>query len=665
MGAFFTNVQLLAEGDSITLESVARALSLGLSEEGFIEASDDEHAHRTVLLRKRGRWIGVYDEATEGQNARVLRDLARRLSAALSTHAVSILVHDSDVLAMEAFDTGERVGELDTNPAFSGKDAPSSYPIEPWLPLLEHREAEGKLLQAFAEERLFAESTLAKLAKLFGIDPDAAALGYEYADKSDPGYTTLRFRHAEKPAFEMLEQGAPEFEMRAHIPALDVSAGSPFRVAYSVRNARGPGRGVDVCAWGPAVSDGLVTLSAVELVVGSPHAAGPSRPVASFETVPSEGGGTMLIATFDDIELPASVRGGASALGDLNAKALVEAMYRSNVHANITGSAIATGEAELFVGFVPHDARVDGRYGYETQLRSHPASRKPLKAKLGVEPADLRALDDGSTLFGLVSFDAPRTDIAELVSSVVERWGRQVLSEGGLTVGVFHANPGARPSTRKAKAAGFFDGSRWERLRSELASSAAVELSSMHADDPDVAAAWRSNGAAFGGSVIGSQSADPEDSECPTLALWCDVRDGSDARLAALRELLVQLMDDCIKDDRALQALVGCWNWTPSSLESTPYEIACGIHGQCTLQRSWLTRFIRGVTRDALWLGPALTDRIDRDALDTVADVRPVGDGVRIDIRETAPLDALEEALATLLPEEGDWFSAVDRYYGR
>jgi hypothetical protein len=115
-----------------------------------------------------------------------------------------------------------------------------------------------------------------------------------------------------------------------------------------------------------------------------------------------------------------------------------------------------------------------------------------------------------------------------------------------------------------------------------------------------------------------------------------------------------------------LQALVGRWTWPAlSTLYATPYELASGVHGQCTSGRFWCTRFLRGVT-ERVWLGPELVQQLGgTGALEAVAEVAPRGPGVRVTLREDASLDDLEAALAPLLPGERDWHEGVDRLYPR
>jgi hypothetical protein len=89
------------------------------------------------------------------------------------------------------------------------------------------------------------------------------------------------------------------------------------------------------------------------------------------------------------------------------------------------------------------------------------------------------------------------------------------------------------------------------------------------------------------------------------------------------------------------------------------------VHQQPPLGRSWGTRFLRGVSADGMWLGPALLARVDRGALDALVVGEPVGDALRITPREGVTLDALEAVLAPVLSSGEDWHRWMNWIYGR
>ena len=61
-----------------------------------------------------------------------------------------------------------------------------------------------------------------------------------------------------------------------------------------------------------------------------------------------------------------------------------------------------------------------------------------------------------------------------------------------------------------------------------------------------------------------------------------------------------------------------------------------------------------------MWLGPELLARVDRSALEAVSAVEPVGQAVRVTLRQDATLDALEAALAPILGSSVDLAEAEE-----
>ena len=84
MGASFTNVQVRSpEGrEQPTRDAIVSELAAQASKQGFVACEEAAAAERTVLVGPPGRWIGVYDEATESQDTALLDALAKALSKA-------------------------------------------------------------------------------------------------------------------------------------------------------------------------------------------------------------------------------------------------------------------------------------------------------------------------------------------------------------------------------------------------------------------------------------------------------------------------------------------------------------------------------------------------------------------------------------------------------
>jgi hypothetical protein len=89
------------------------------------------------------------------------------------------------------------------------------------------------------------------------------------------------------------------------------------------------------------------------------------------------------------------------------------------------------------------------------------------------------------------------------------------------------------------------------------------------------------------------------------------------------------------------------------------------VGGTITAYRSWSARFLRGVTT-RLWLGPELIARLGgAEAPAAVAEVTALGPAARVRLADPAQLDALEQALAPLLPDAATWHEAVMQLHRR
>ncbi len=108
MGSFFTNVQVRTRDAARAIEAL-RAIA---KKDGLVATDDASGADRTMLVLAEGDWISVYDEGCEGQNQDALDALAAALSKKTRGPAVTILVHDSDVLELRLFRDGKRIDRI-------------------------------------------------------------------------------------------------------------------------------------------------------------------------------------------------------------------------------------------------------------------------------------------------------------------------------------------------------------------------------------------------------------------------------------------------------------------------------------------------------------------------------------------------------------------------
>jgi hypothetical protein len=669
VGASFANVHVRVLGAGAQKRVMAALRSL-LVTPGIREVDAEADADRTIVLAPSGSWVAVYDELSDELAGDDLATLAKGLSGALDAPAVTVLVADSDVLLMELFEHGKRVAEFDSNPAISGRRR-TKLKLDKWRAHLAPGHDSDELAEVFADQKLFAERTLENAAALLGMDAQRACLGYRYQQIQDAATSSggeqanlvFRLRKAQRPAHESAGTAPSRFVPCSCSTDHVFDAGQDFRAGFAVRNEQRASRGLSIVMRGPALERGLVRLRHAQLVVGDvrkqkvfPEAAFVERPTADSERI--------WVAEFPELEIPAGAPS-ASFLGELIPSAAgFSAMQRAQIHTNIHGDAVGAGTAEFQIGFVPHDARETGQSGFSSSVEVRPQARKPLRAAAGHSYGELQ---QRTVLFGLVSCSGESRAMATLAAELADQWLRALPRYSESAKCRFHvclADREAGLISGSGKAEELFRG---KRLRSWLDEPSLVDEVTIELENPRPAGQsfHRSNdGFIFSSEHSRYRSADLSDTKCPTFCFWMYTHGHSEDTVKAAEQALTGLVSQVFAREQGIQGLIGQWGRQPRP-DSTLYESVCKVHGQCTLQHSWLTRFMRGVTSDTAWLGPELLARIDRRALDRVAALEETKGGVRFRLRPEATLDELEEVVAELLPSEADWRAGIDRFDGR
>jgi len=438
-----------------------------------------------------------------------------------------------------------------------------------------------------------------------------------------------------------------------------------MHVAQSVLNEGGASRGLLLTVHGEAIEAGLVEPERAQLVVGMPRQGGFVEQPLERRTLAT--GKPGYVAELPDLRIPAGSAGGIEALAGVDPRKWVEITHASQVHANVFGKAVAAGSGRLVVSFVPLEAR-EAQFHHATDLSVRAAPRKPLRGAAR-DPSAYVALDVPEVLVALAVSTLDRAQVSPIAGEIVERWSSLWPADTALSSAMFGPVADGRPTrprTAKLKIAGMAKSAAWKKLRAAFVTDGRV--SAAHVPDPSAMMRgepmMRGDGFEFGGALVGPQK--PDDPELPVLQLSVDLRGRDDA--GEVLERARALVDDFVQRGQCVQAFVARWKGDGAahcSVDSTPYERACGSPGMCTLQRSWATRFLRAVSADGLWLGPPLLARVDRAALDGVAACTPVGDALRVVLRAGTPLDALEAVLAPVLASDADYRAGVDWLYGR
>ena len=607
---------------------------------------EDIEADRTVIVGPPGRWLAVYDEATESQDLKALDGLAQDLSRGTGGPAVAILVHDSSELYLRLFSAGASADRIQIGSKKSGGR------VDRWSKVVADADVE-RLRAALAANDLLVEQTLEQLAGALGIDRASACTGCKYLlqDGGIPeGASTLRFRRAVRPAYEEPAEGPPRLITPPMAMDRDLSIGEEMHLNVSARNEGGAARGLSVVVHGEAIDGQLIEPVRLTLVTGRADERKTTEQAFARRTM--DNGRAGFVAALPDFALPPGHAGGLAPLADVGVEKMIALQYASRVDVNVHGKALVPGASQVFVSCVPHQAREAQAHAL-FRLTIAKTPRTPLGAV--ASPAVYVGLETREAIVAYAVSTLEQREAAALAATAIERLSELWPAGPPLSGAISEPSGLSRPSKpRQAtlRVEGFARSAGWKKLRAALATARVVQAR-RDREGPDISFQKRysGDGFAFGGAHYPRE--DASDPELPTLRLGLDLRGLSDAPAALAR--VTAIVEEFATRAKCAQAFVARWTAWGAALDSSPFEGAYGVTGVYVFRRSWATRFLRGVSADTMWLGPELLARIDRAALETVAVVEPVGELSRIVLREGGSLDALERMLAALLPsrEEG------------
>jgi hypothetical protein len=372
MGAFFTNLLVrCADAPSERAQhAVEQAIRAYMGSQGLTEAAAGEVATRVVLVAAQpGPWISIYDSATESQDVSLLDELGKALSARAAEVVLTVLVHDSDVLDLRLFRAEKRIDAFSNWPGYFAARPKPRDPLRTgraqrraaWSPLLVKDHRVDEIETAWASGKA-PEEILTTMAPLVGWDARFVNAGFSSITPAIRAASTeLRFRMA-----GAARSGArpPAWGHEGGDASVTASAGDPFVVMMVAHNVGGPMKGVSIVVWGEAVERGIVTVSSVRAVVGSP--AHPGH--AQAQLVESDG---LRVATLHDVSLPEGYDSPAAALAAA-AGAPEEGLdrwLRTRFEIDCDAVAVKRGEADLHLGLVPLQNPERGQTSWTTRVK--------------------------------------------------------------------------------------------------------------------------------------------------------------------------------------------------------------------------------------------------------------------------------------------------------
>jgi len=600
---------LLTRIDPKSHSQVRAALERFAAGIALVPAPEEEPADREmVIVDGGGGWTLVIDSS----------DDLERTALSIDATTVTCALYDGDTTELSLYAGGKRRARVAT-----GENAKLVH-RRAWVDAL----GAGISLERFYEalERLRdtgdAVDELAPLlgcttSALRGCAPEAGTI------------TRLRFRLRDRPRWERQAEGPGRLEELTSSSAspLKLLVGQRHRLMLGANNRGGGFRGVRLEISGDAIVRGLLVPTG-----------------ARVDVAPTREGGQRL-----DLSPPIGASERVVAVADVMISAgRVERPTSTELAEPGASLAFHAGYLELFVDFVarepgtgtlrvacyPSTEAVSGGVVHEELVVVAPAAWRPLRAPSDEHTPAFDDLASDRLTSAVVVYDCSR-DVA--ADHAKELFAVAFAERRSLEGETFDASGRA---TR-------FDAHREDALTEAIRSAriVAVKPTAPTSIDPFAPARIPEPCAWFGAPVLGD---DPS-----ALTAVVSVPSGG------AREGLHAAIERGVARGLILQATLVSWGRAPS-LATTPYEKAVGIEGKDATRRSWVTRYLRVVGDDTVWIGgPMMTHlpeparaALDRGAL--ACEARGSG-ALVVTVGGRDRRTGVEAALEALLPSAADF----------
>jgi len=638
----FANLHIatVEDRESSTHGAVLATLSKVAARFGLSPSRSDESADTVVVVTRLQGWIAVHDDVVSSFGRAELSALADELSETTGSAVISTSVEGGSSFLVRLHRAG-RVADTLPKRVRGRRDASA------WSDLVRSGVTPESLRAAAESTGKPVEGIVETIGGFVGIGPETILAGAtERAVAVDDDRTTvLRFRYEDdededEDEVDDIGGGPTRFVATGPVSAQDQAVGGPFCVGATVRNAGATSRGLTVTIRGSAIERGLVVIERLELVRDG---GGSDVDVEEFAAPPPHEGTIVARCPGYTITGAETVGPAVSALVDL------EIMRATTVHVKLRGRGVVVGVGDVTITVEPDEASA-GAATTRREARIVPSPRIP---RHGAEPDPMRyrVLEESSRIELFAAFDGDREAAATAAAAAIERcsvhWPAGTKVAASIDAGVDAANPRSTGRRRSFDVERMATSGSWKKLRAELANALHVHGELHRPGDP--AGCWRLGGFTFGGSRFGSRT--EADADLALLRIAIDIQGMAPADVDRTVASVRDIADELVGRSSCAQAFVARWGAEAHiHYDATAYERCCGIGGTLMARRSWATRFLRGVSRDAMWLGPALVARVDTAALRAIAESTNVGSSVRVVLRPDATLDALEASLDPILP---------------
>lgn len=257
MGAFYTNIQLkkTCEGKTVDIDSIINFITQIHSEEGYFRVDKEEDADKSIIIQQtnNSNWISIYDEELEIQNTKKLNKIASNLSKQFETTALSLLVHDSDLMYLGLSKNGKLKDSLSN--LSKEIDFKKNKPSE-WLNILSDKKTFEDIKLGWSKKNLFVEEFLFEFSNLAGIEYSKLTIGYDYLCEVE-SIEGIRLNFAKKGKI-IKPLGETKIALMGTEIMNQVRIGEKFICNIFLTNYGDVSKGLDIIIAGEAIENGII-----------------------------------------------------------------------------------------------------------------------------------------------------------------------------------------------------------------------------------------------------------------------------------------------------------------------------------------------------------------------------------------------------------------------
>lgn len=651
---------------------LSKVLFKAYSDLGYASSPQDK-ADKTILSYCDGndRFITVLEDGPVAE----FGELAVKLSKRLSTVVIVSSVVDSDSFSFLVFSGGKQIDAVLSEPPAPGssvKVLKGTKRLDTWLKAFvwsdllqsgpfglspETLAAMDERQRLFAErmeiagqiDSPFADDAVARWCEVVGLEPRQALTPFQAIDRAaGPGMQRLHFARA----VQSVSQSGP----RPALAALQADEECPYHRFYP---APWP---IEVDAeqrvrW--FVTSGSGAVSGFDLDLGIEPSAGAQIDLVGAAAFSFHNGQVMSGTPLAQFERRGPLPGGRVEVAPFTLPAL-DAQARKQNLIELRVRVRAKGDDPI--RFAPV-LSASGTIVSLSPLILQPVvpSWQPTIMN-GTQPRQIEArlrLNAPSVVSGVAMIDDDGAPVRQRLRRFSQAWFAGLSLPPGAEIEVStetHLSPSSFRVSKTAKrhpGETLHDDKLWGRLFEGKSEYQTISVSIYLPDWPNPVAGLTVQSALHGmnGRLLGS---------LVTVSIWLIHEAGILARLATTSDEAFERFEAWLSGEAPAQAWVTSAAWIPEfdtydMFRQTLYEEAAdfdwfrsGMNGKLAL-RDWADRHLRFVAA-RMWLGAPLAGRLDREALQKVADVRSSPTTLRLTLKPGQSLASLEQVLSPILP---------------